>query len=276
MENRREPLTTRMVKSKCRMVERSYLAAKTSRAKRNIFLSDDATMRDWFALGLQTGFRLSEWAQANQKETHMERVPDGRIRAMGIADIRFYGPNRRRLHYNDRTILQSVASADITWKVQKNQDNGQSITHHADPDQDMCPVAACLNIRRRWQLLGGTRTMPLAICRSQNGKRTLAAANVINKHLQALAKDVYGITDRVELSRFTSHSLRVGAAVQLHVAGKSIPFIKKALRWKSDTFERYFRNVGALADQRNDAINAHDPDGAGTNEVAHVAACAIL
>ena len=94
----------------------------------------------------------------------------------------------------------------------------------------------------------------------------------ITKHIHAMATATHGITDKKELQLYSAHSLRVGACVQLHVAGKSADFIKKALRWKSDTFQMYLRNVGALAQQRNDAINAWDPDGSGTDATA--AACA--
>ena len=50
----------------------------------------------------------------------------------------------------------------------------------------------------------------------------------------------------------------------------STDFIKKALHWRSDAFQMYLRNVGALASQRNEAINAWDPDGPGTVAVARV------
>ena len=76
----------------------------------------------------------------------------------------------------------------------------------------------------------------------------------INLHIQTAAKAVYGIADHRELARFTTHSTRVGAAVHLHLAGKYDPFIKTRLRWRSDSFLLYLRNVLELAVQHATAL----------------------
>ena len=76
----------------------------------------------------------------------------------------------------------------------------------------------------------------------------------INKVLQEAAKAAHGITDPKDLQRYTSHSIRVGACVLLHVSGKSPDFIKFRLRWRSDSFRMYLRNLPALAIQHVKAI----------------------
>ena len=52
-----------------------------------------------------------------------------------------------------------------------------------------------------------------------------------------------------KLSKFTAHSVRVDACVILHSQGVSTEDIKFRLRWRSDAFRMYLRNIVALAEQ---------------------------
>ena len=70
---------------------------------------------------------------------------------------------------------------------------------------------------------------------------------------------VYGVSP-AEAKQWASHSLRVGACVILHLAGFYSHQIKFDLRWNSDTFMDYLRDVVALAHRRNDAMMEFDPD----------------
>ena len=72
--------------------------------------------------------------------------------------------------------------------------------------------------------------------------------------MQEAASKVYGITYKKELAAFTSHSLRVGACVLLHAQNISSEDIKFRLRWRSDTFRMYLRNILQLAERHRDAI----------------------
>ena len=73
--------------------------------------------------------------------------------------------------------------------------------------------------------------------------------------LQMSAKEVYGIAKKEELKKWTTHSIRVGAAVKLHEAGKDGSYIKLRLRWRSDTFMVYLRNTRKIAQAHMEAIN---------------------
>ena len=61
--------------------------------------------------------------------------------------------------------------------------------------------------------------------------------------LQEAAAFVYDIKDKKELSKFTAYSVRVGACVNLHSQGESGENIKFRLRWRSDSFMMYLRNI---------------------------------
>ena len=77
----------------------------------------------------------------------------------------------------------------------------------------------------------------------------------VESYLRQLAHQVYNITDNQELSRFTCHSIRVGACVLLHEANCKSDFIKFRLRWNSDSYLMYLRNTPKLAQQHNMATN---------------------
>ena len=64
--------------------------------------------------------------------------------------------------------------------------------------------------------------------------------------IKGAAKGVYHLSKK-DLSRFTVHSLRVGACFMLHTAGFSADDIKFELRWRSDAFRDYLRNILSLA-----------------------------
>jgi hypothetical protein len=80
---------------------------------------------------------------------------------------------------------------------------------------------------------------PLAVYTADgksNERVQLIRESNINAALQSAAKTVYNITKQEELSRFTPHSIRVGACFALHAAGIDPLNIKHALCWKSDSF----------------------------------------
>jgi len=144
------------------------------------------------------------------------------------------------------------------WRYQKNLDNGQEIGYNCHADPDWCPVKNGLNIRERALRLNVKADQPIAVYKGNNGKTCWITNEDIEAILQMAAKTVHNITDPKELKRFTAHSIRVGAAVDLQAAGKNGDFIKIRLRWKSKSYMLYLRNVPRLADAHNVANNGDD------------------
>ena len=72
--------------------------------------------------------------------------------------------------------------------------------------------------------------------------------------MEEAARKEYNIKCQKELSAFTSHSIRVGTYVLLHAQNVSAEDIKFRLRWRSDTFRMYLRNILPLAERHKDAI----------------------
>jgi dihydrodipicolinate reductase len=81
----------------------------------------------------------------------------------------------------------------------------------------------------------------------------------INDALRHAATVVYNVTAKADLARFSSHSVRVGACVALHAAGIQQQDIKFALRWKSDSFYTYLRNLPCQASRTAAAVLDFDP-----------------
>ena len=82
----------------------------------------------------------------------------------------------------------------------------------------------------------------------------------IDDTLHSMAKTVYNISTKEELNRWSAHSIRVGTAVTMHIAGANAEAIKIHLRWKSNTFMLYLRDVLALATKHNQIIHQANAD----------------
>ena len=78
--------------------------------------------------------------------------------------------------------------------------------------------------------------------------------------LRECAKTVYCLDDQKAINDYTCHSPRIGACVLLHCGGSNELTIKTRLRWESDAFSMYLRNVPCLAAQHNYICNEYDTD----------------
>jgi hypothetical protein len=244
LPNRREPLTPTMV---------SAAQANATNCHPD---SRSAALFDWFVLGLSTGFRLSEWAQ--RSHTTIDRIAG--LNSLPIAiircDVTFFNSQHQILSEAD--LITSVlipTFARLRWRVQKNGNNGETHTY-ATSGTEHCPVSALVRIINRAIRLRLGVNLPLAMYRSHpTSPIHFVSETDIAASLQLLAQQCYGPLDQASLQRFTSHSVRVGACVLLHAAGKTGAFIKQRLRWKSDTFLLYLRDVPAMAVSHANALS---------------------
>ena len=226
------------------------------------FLGLHRALEDWFLLGLYLGPRLQEWAQEEQhKELSNPAIADnGTLRAFTLLDILLFDEKGRPVSIetwlNDPT---AVAYAIIVFSWQKNGEHGEK--RRLDKNifsPARCGLTALRNILIRYNRLVGIsdHKTPLAVFRGSH-KTLFVHSTVISKTLCTIAKRTYSLTT-AELNkhyRYTSHSLRVGACVLLHSAGVNAVRIKFLLRWKSDSFMLYLRNVAQLSNVQNQAIS---------------------
>jgi hypothetical protein len=62
------------------------------------------------------------------------------------------------------------------------------------------------------------------------------------------------VRDQAHINKWSAHSLRVGACVILHGMGFTDTQIQFLLRWRSNAFYVYLRNIAGLANKQNAAI----------------------
>jgi hypothetical protein len=78
--------------------------------------------------------------------------------------------------------------------------------------------------------------------------------------LQSIAISVYQLTKKdTTISKWGTHFLRVTVANLLHHAQFSLEFIKNRLRWRSNTFQMYLRNIFSIADNHTKALTLDIP-----------------
>ena len=125
---------------------------------------------------------------------------------------------------NQLTVLQKVK---VTFQIQKNRENGQSITLKADKKHpEICPVRAVHRILQRAKRLGQDDNQPIGIFINHYGIKKYLTGSKIAKLLQTVARKVHPHMTREEISHFSLHSGRVWAVILLEEAGMSPEFIK--------------------------------------------------
>jgi hypothetical protein len=149
----------------------------------------------------------------------------------------------------------------IKFCTQKNGRNGEErMFTRVDVDGQHCFVQAMYRILLRFQRLRGDTdtTTPLALYQHTDGTVRLMTPDKVEANMKLLALRVYGLDpekDKDQLALWTCHSLRVGACVLLHSLGFTGAQIQWLLRWASDAFMAYLRNLPALADQQARALD---------------------
>jgi len=116
--------------------------------------SADVVLFNTVALGRITGHRLSEYAQTKQNKVEVHKHPSGRevVKAFTASDFVFFGKSGKRIADLTEVTLDAVTSVRVTWRIQKNRQNGQSLNIAADVGNPaICPVcnAAALVLRSR-------------------------------------------------------------------------------------------------------------------------------
>jgi hypothetical protein len=213
MPNRREPLTVDMV---------LYQLLQVREGQPH---SEIAAMYDWCLFSLYSGNRLTEWAQKDgtQIVLNIDGTP-----SWGIST--FWGHMSRERALRHPHLVHTI---NVTWRFQKNGNNGEKKTFvRIFDNRNLCVVSALLRIAQHWKDLRLPDNHPLVVYTTDGtatGSVKLIRESNINTTLQQAARGVYQITNDDDLGCFTSHSIRVGACVALHAADISSLDIKHAL-----------------------------------------------
>jgi hypothetical protein len=216
----------------------------------------------WCGVGLHAGCRLSEYAQDSSHKTlgrHQTVRGSQEVRAFTFSDITFL--TARRAKIPTRTAIRNrsrIGRIQLTWRYQKNGDNGQRKTFTRGKTIDMANCLADIIENFLKLCPRAPQNIPVGVYKDTVGHVSYIHDALINDLLQEAAIEVYNldpIQDKVFISCFTSHSIRVGSCCILFANGSPPMVIKHTLRWRSDTFMIYLRDLDCICAQQTDAID---------------------
>ncbi len=214
---------------------------------------------DVVALGCYIRPRLREYTQTTQDKVNHHTYPSGKmvIKAFIANDFIFYDEKKHVVKDLNKDSLQRARFVKITWRIQKNRQNSQSITPAAEIDRpQVCPVRSAMQLVLRAKQLNQPDDMPIVVYKMKKGKVIYLTGNKIAELLQKAVKEVRPNTTLDKLKRYSAHSLRAWACVLLDKAGKLPDYIKKRLRWLGDSFRMYLRDTAIIQHQHVNALLA--------------------
>ncbi len=224
----------------------------------------EVVMCDFLIIIRLLGRRVSEYAQTTQKEIDMHEYPSGKqvIKAFTPLDWIVYDKNNAIINEtntaNQPMLLQKVK---VTFQIQKNRQNGQSITLKANNKHpEICPVRAVYRILQRAKRLGQDNNIPLGVFINHYRIKKYLTGSKIAKLLQSVAQKVHPNMNREEISRFSSHSGRVWAVVLLDEAGMPPEFIKFWLCYLSNAYRLYLRDTSVIQSKHTNALDKDSED----------------
>ena len=227
-----------------------------------------AALANWFTVGIHGGYQRAEWCQEKGHEDPgcEEKSPKHKLLplAFTLRDLTLLGKNKRKLPL--KTVLcdkKSIIQVKTCHKWQKNGDHGQEkVMNRNWKKTKSYPVEGWIEIIERFLRLHKNETdildRPHAIFYD---KKTNSIKNItdfmVTTEMRELAKELYQMDDK-ELQSFLCHSLRVGAYCALYSQGMPKEHIKRILRWKSNSWEEYLRDLLSIAEQQIMAMCAAD------------------
>jgi hypothetical protein len=221
--------------------------------------SEQSALADVVCIARMLGPRVSEYAQTSPNKVDYHTYPNGKevIKAFTADDFIFFDRAGHRIFELSLESMSSVKKLQVTWKIQKNRQNGQSITLSSDDEHpQICPVRAAIRLVLRARRLGQPDNLPVACHSTRKSKRVYLTGSRIAFLLRAAAKKVFPTMSKKQLNRYSAHSLRVWACVLLDEAGMSPEFIKSRLRWMGNSFRMYLRDTAIIQDKHRDVLRA--------------------
>ncbi len=206
-----------------------------------------------------------EYAQKTQIAVDEHKYLSGKhvVKAFLPTDWKFYNQKGNVMHVhplNDE-ICTFSKKMKVTYWIQKNRQNGQSITLVSDDDHpDICPVRAAYRIFLQAKCLGQSNSQPMAIFVNKHGDTKYLMGNKISDVLHSIARAVHPDLSEDEIKRLSLHSGQVWALVLLDEAGMNPDFMKSRLHWMGESYRLYLRNTSILQQKHVDALKKDSKD----------------
>ena len=218
--NRREGFTLAMLQ---------HLFTKIQFSHRN---SPLYCIYDWSTVGVQGGFRSSEYSQPSSSGLldNIQLCDFGTPMAFILDDIEFYTSSKQPLTREYAIEFpDEVFFVKVWFRWQKNlRHNIFRWVSRNDARVYMCAVRAWIRIIARFiELMGADCTnKPIAVyLHTKTKKPRYLTSTMMTTEMRTFAQQVHGLTNKEEVDRFSSHSLPVGACCIYFAAGYDPAFI---------------------------------------------------
>ena len=193
----------------------------------------------WLVIGMLYGMRGSEFLR-----TYHRLRSDTTFKVIHLNDIVFLNKRERPLNADfDRGRARFV---DVTWRFQKNGDNGVTRRLPCNDDPLFCPVQRALDARDHAAKEAGAVANPPAALADQGSHITTAK---MVKFIRATVIAFDPSIPKEELIRYTVHSIRIGSLFRLlnnsaATDSISVDVVAHFLRWNSTAYQLYVRSCG--------------------------------
>ena len=222
----------------------------------------DAAMANWTLCNLYAGCRGIEWAQTDVNNAPLSKHHKNRFGnsyAFTLEDVECLTLTNQRINIQQAiSAPENVGSIKLRFEEQKNGENGEKKLFVRNQNKPhLCFVANFMQIIARHDKLSGNPKQPLSIYRTKEGEALNITTANVEVSIRSAASKLYNldpVTNKKELQMWSSHSLRVGACTTLYAMGFHEMEIKHLLRWKSDAFMTYLRNLAVTSRRHNAAI----------------------
>ncbi len=136
---------------------------------------------------------MSKYAQTTQDKVDHHTYPSGKtvIKAFITNKFILYNEKKRVIKDLNKDSLQRARFVKITWCIQKNRQNSQSITLAAEIDQPkICPMRSAMQLVLQAKWLNQPDDMPVAVYKTKKGEVIYLTGNKIAKLLRKAVKEV--------------------------------------------------------------------------------------
>jgi hypothetical protein len=178
--------------------------------------------------------RVGEYTPSTDRKRKKRTIP------LRKKDVKLFRNGLMLSPESDLAVLLAADSASINLENQKNGQKNATLSHSSTDDPEFDPTSSLAYLL--FALRGKSPDMPIGNFLDEQGNTRSVSAKEIRTAVRIGAAADNLEDSGYDLSRIGSHSLRVGGAVRLKIAGYDSDMIKKLGRWSSDTYLRYIQS----------------------------------
>ena len=240
-----------------RPLDSKIFAALHSMAKQAGPDSAEAVSYNVAAVGKQNGWRRSEHSQTKKNSVDYHTYPSGKkvMKSVNGNDVKFVSDNDKPFQIKINSKLTRLKSARMRFRHQKNRQNNQELLFYADKNNpEACGVVNLAEMAQRKRRLGHSMDLPLTVYLDANGSVIYLTGDKLTDIIRKAVKKAHPHMPEKEVQLYSCHSIRVWACVELFEAGMSPDFIRKRLRWLSESYRVYLRDTTKVSEQHIKAL----------------------